>query len=419
MSAETLPVATRVRGTLREDPLVTVRVENIVEQDLEVLRRDVLKVGHGALPAVLPLDGEPVERPDGRVHPRPVHGVPDRACVREVRQLHPGLDVLLEDLVGRRLDVVLEVAAHDVRDLHELVGRVVREVDVVSDPAHHPRDVGEERVHPVLVPGHGDDEVVLVVLHDVEEDLDGLLPVVAVVGRVVEVVRLVDEEDASHGLLDHLLGLGGGVPDVLSHEVVAGGQDDVSPAGVAHLGQDLPHAHGHGRLSGPGGSGERHVEARHARLEAELPPHLVQHEERRDLLHPLLDGDEPDQVPVELVELILHPLLEHELVHGPRRLVVGHLVHVRDLRHLLLPPDLGRALPPVGLLLDLAALDVGVVQLVAQPSRASRGRVLAAELEGLALSERGRVGPVEQRRRGGRIPGGGGEGRGRPEEEER
>ena len=79
------------------------------------------------------------------------------------------------------IDVVLQlqVLQHERGDFDKLVGRAVGEVDVVPDARHHPRDVGEEFDHPVLVPGHGHDEVVLVDLHDVEQDLDRLLPVVA------------------------------------------------------------------------------------------------------------------------------------------------------------------------------------------------------------------------------------------------
>lgn len=47
---------------------------------------------------------------------------------------------------------VLEVPGHHHGDFHELVHKVVREVDVVSDTAGHTRDVGEEAVHAVLVP---------------------------------------------------------------------------------------------------------------------------------------------------------------------------------------------------------------------------------------------------------------------------
>lgn len=57
----------------------------------------------------------------------------------------------------------------------------------------------------VSAPGKGDDEVFLLLLHHVEQDLDRLLAVVFVVGRVVEVIRLVDQQDTTERLLDHFL----------------------------------------------------------------------------------------------------------------------------------------------------------------------------------------------------------------------
>ena len=79
----------------------------------------------------------------------------------------------------------------------------------------------EERVHPVLVAGEDHDQVVALVLHHLQQDLDRLLPVVALVLGPVEVVGLVDEQHAAHRLLQHLLGLRRGVADVLADEVVA------------------------------------------------------------------------------------------------------------------------------------------------------------------------------------------------------
>ena len=46
--------------------------------------------------------------------------------------------------------------------------------------------------------------ILSVLLHDVEEDFNGLLAVVTVIGSVVQVVSFVDEQHAAHRLLDHL-----------------------------------------------------------------------------------------------------------------------------------------------------------------------------------------------------------------------
>jgi len=264
---------------LREDLPVGVLSGDIIEQDLEVHGVNPLEVLNGALSSVLAVDGKPLEGTDGGVHTGPVHGVTDGTGVGEVRKVHADGDVVLEGLVRLRcvpgakrareewlviglaqrvpnedevkqsslrsscphlgVNLVLEVPGHDLRNVHEFINLVVGEVDVVSDTGLHTRNVREELVHSVFVAGNGNDEVVLVVLHDVEENLDGLLSVVPVVGRVVEVVGLIDEEDSSESLLDHLLGLGGGVADVLSDEIVTGGNHDVSGTSVTHLGEDL------------------------------------------------------------------------------------------------------------------------------------------------------------------------------------
>ena len=70
---------------------------------------------------------------------------------------------------------------------------------MVPDARVHARDEAVEGVHAVLVARENDDDVLLVVLHDVEEDLDRLLSVVAVIGGVVEVVRLVHKQNWRSG----------------------------------------------------------------------------------------------------------------------------------------------------------------------------------------------------------------------------
>lgn len=70
------------------------------------------------------------------------------------------------------------------------------------------------------------------------------------------------------------LGLGGGVTNVLAHEVVPSGDHDVSLSAVSHALQDLPHAQRNGGLTRARGTGEAHVQGRHSRVEAELATHL-------------------------------------------------------------------------------------------------------------------------------------------------
>ena len=97
----------------------------------------------------------------------------------------------------------------------------------------------EEVVHPVLVAGEDHDELVALGLHHLEQDLDRLAAVVALVLGPVEVVRLVDEEHAAVGAAQHLLRLRRGVADVLADEVVARARDDARLLDVAEPVQDL------------------------------------------------------------------------------------------------------------------------------------------------------------------------------------
>ncbi len=80
-------------------------------------------------------------------------------------------------------------------------------------------------LHAVGVAGENHDQIVTIVLHHLEQDLDRLLPVVPLVLRSVQVVGLIDEQDAAHGPLEHLFGLRSRVTDVLPHQVITADGD--------------------------------------------------------------------------------------------------------------------------------------------------------------------------------------------------
>jgi hypothetical protein len=84
--------------------------------------------------------------------------------------------------------------------------------------------------------------VVAIVFHDLQQDLDCLLAVVALVLGFVQVVGLVDEEHAAHGLLEHLLRLRRRMADVLPDEIVARDGDEVAFAHIAEPMQQPGHA---------------------------------------------------------------------------------------------------------------------------------------------------------------------------------
>ncbi len=230
---------------------------------------------------------------------RTVDRVADAARVREARLAEPEREVLAEG--DRRLvaELVRLHVEHHERDLHQLVDRVVGEVDVVGDARAQARVRREELVHPIVVTGEDDDEPVPLALHHLEQDLDRLLPVVALVLGPVQVVRLVDEEDAAERALQHLLRLRRGMADVLADEVVARAGDDGRALDVAETVQELGDAHRNGGLAGARVAGERHVQRRPVGGEADFLPEPVDDEQRGDLLDPLLDRLEGDELAVE------------------------------------------------------------------------------------------------------------------------
>ena len=120
----------------------------------------------------------------------------------------------------------------------------------------------EELVHPVGVAGQDDHQVVALVLHDLEQDLDRLLPVVAFVIRAIEVIGLVDEQHPAHRLLQDLLRLGRGVADVLTDKIISCHRDQMPFAHIAEPEQDVRHPHCDGGLTGSRVTGEAHVKSR-------------------------------------------------------------------------------------------------------------------------------------------------------------
>jgi hypothetical protein len=207
---------------------------------------------------------------------------------------------------------------HAFGDLQQFVVGVVREGDVVRDAAAQARVALEEGVHAVLVAGQDHDQVVALVLHHLQQDLDRLLTVVALVLGPVQVVGLVDEEHAAHRLLEHFARLGCGVADVLADQVVAGHRHQVALSHVAQAMQDLGHAQRHGGLAGARVAGEAHVQAGRLRLQAHRPAQPVDHQQRRDVADALLDRRQADQVALQVGQHRLDLAVAQHLGHGAR-----------------------------------------------------------------------------------------------------
>ena len=126
--------------------------------------------------------------------------------------------------------------------------------------------------------------------------------VVALVLRSVQVVRLVDEENAAHRSLQDLPGLGRGVTDVLTDQVVARNAHQVALPGVTEAVKDLCHPLRHRRLAGARASCEAHVQRRLFRGQTGFATEAIDDEQGGNLAHSGLYGCEPDELPVESVD---------------------------------------------------------------------------------------------------------------------
>ena len=238
--------------------------------------------------------------------PGPLQCVADAAGVRE-----PGLgpapgEVLAEGRLRGRGQPVTRLGHHEGPDRRQLVQGVVGKVDVVRDPGAHAGIGLEERVHPVLVAGQDDDQVLALVLHDLEQDLDGLLTVVALVLRPVQVIGLVDEEHPAHGALEDLPGLRRGMPHVLADQLLAGNGHQVPAPGVTEPLKQFGHPERDRGLAGARAAGEAHVQVRPRRHEAEPGPLRVYQEQRGNLPDPGLDRGQPDQLAVQGIQDGVH-----------------------------------------------------------------------------------------------------------------
>ena len=209
---------------------------------------------------------------------------------------------LLEGLTRRRREAIAALPQHQLGDDEQLGFRIVREVDVVGDARAEAGIGGEEARHPLAIAGKDHDEVLALVLHHLEQNLDRLLAVVALVVGTVQIIGLVDEQHAAHRLLQDLLRLRRGVADILADEIVARHRDHLPAPHEAEAVQDLGHAQRDGRLAGAGIAGERHVQRRRRRSQSRTLPDTFDQQERRDLAHAVLHRLQSDQLLLELLQ---------------------------------------------------------------------------------------------------------------------
>ena len=143
-------------------------------------------------------------------------GVAEDVGAREVH----ALEVLVYLACGFLVEGVAFSGEHAHEYFLEFGSGVVLELDFLVEARVEAGVGAQEAGHLAGVAGDDADEVSAAVLQEGEQGVDGLLAGVVVV-VLLERVGLVDEEYASHGLVDHLLGLYGRVAHVLRHQVLA------------------------------------------------------------------------------------------------------------------------------------------------------------------------------------------------------
>ena len=114
-----------------------------------------------------------------------------------------------------------------IEDLHQLVGRVVGEVDRPAEAALQTRIGRDEHGHLVRIAGGDHGEVVAVVLHELDDGVDRLATEV-LLAAAGECVRLVDQQGAAERLLEHGLRLRRRLAHVAGDELGTIGLDQVA-----------------------------------------------------------------------------------------------------------------------------------------------------------------------------------------------
>ena len=179
----------------------------------------------------------------------------------------------------------------------------------------------DELVHQPVVARHDDHQVLTVILHGLQQRVDGLLAEV-VFGLAVQGVGLVDKQYAAQRLFDHGAGLGGGLAHIARNQPGAVHFHQMALFEHAQALVDAGHQPGDHRLAGAWIAGEHHVQRHVHRLETVFTAQFVDGDGVDEVVDLALDALQADQ----LVELLLQVL---DVLRG--RLLLGGLLDVGGL----------------------------------------------------------------------------------------
>ena len=103
------------------------------------------------------------------------------------------------------------------KDLCQLLCCIIRKMQKTVKTAFQTGVGMDEPLHGLSVAGHDHHQVLPMILHSLEQGIDGFLPVIAAT-PVGERIGLVDKEHTSHCLLKNLTGLNGRLPYITGHQ---------------------------------------------------------------------------------------------------------------------------------------------------------------------------------------------------------
>ena len=163
-------------------------------------------------------------------------------------------------IVARRiLQLIAALAALHLEYGQHFVERIVVEMQIAVEARLQAGVRVDKAIHQPVVARHNDHQILAVILHGLEQRIDGLLAEI-VLAAAVQGIGLVDEEHAALRLIDNLLRLGGRLADITRHKAASVHLDQLSLREHAQRLIDARHQAGDHGLARAGIAGEHHVQ---------------------------------------------------------------------------------------------------------------------------------------------------------------
>ncbi len=194
----------------------------------------------------------------GLLHAGAFKQVADEAAVAEIGLLAGGIREEGDLLAAAGGEDPVILPGHELGDIAEFIGRVVREGDVEGDAGAEAGVLFKEAFHLIRVAGEDDDGFAAKVFHFLNDGVDGFVAVEAV-AVVNEGVGFIYEEDVAFGFFKDFLNFGGGLTDILADEIGTADFDELAAFKDVVFAKDVGEEAGNGGFGGAGVAGEDHV----------------------------------------------------------------------------------------------------------------------------------------------------------------